>query len=125
MRLAFAVVLTALLLSGSAAGSRTTALRIQVWPEGRSRHSIVWTLGCAPARGTLPGAARACRRLTAMSSPFAPVPKDAVCAEVYGGPEVAFVKGTYRGSRVWAWFRRRDSCEAARWKRVGFLFVER
>jgi Subtilisin inhibitor-like len=123
VRPAFAVVLAALMVGGSAAGARTTALRIQVWPEGRSGSSVTWTLRCAPAGGTLPGAARACRRLAAMSSPFAPVPKDAVCAEVYGGPQVAFVKGTYRGSRIWAWFRRRDSCETARWKRVGFLLV--
>ncbi len=85
----------------------------------------MWTLGCAPVRGTLPDAARACRRLATMSRPFAPVPKDAVCLQVYGGPQVAFAKGTYRGSRIWAWFRRRDSCETARWNRVGFLLVAR
>jgi hypothetical protein len=32
------------------------------------------------------------------------------------------VRGTFRGKRVWTWFKRRDGCEIARWKRVGFLF---
>jgi hypothetical protein len=50
------------------------------------------------------------------------VPENIACIEIYGGPQVARVTGTFRGRRVWATFRRTDGCEIARWNRVRFLF---
>lgn len=99
-----------------------TALTITVWPQGMDESKATWTLRCNPTGGTLPARTTACRRLSQLSAPFAPVPKDAVCTMVFGGPEVALVRGTFRGKRVWTYFRRRDGCEIARWKRVAFLF---
>jgi hypothetical protein len=98
------------------------SLTITVWPEGRPGPAHSWTLGCSPVRGTLPERAEACRRLAGLRNPFAPVAPDTFCTQVYGGPQVALVRGTFRGHRVWTYFRRRDGCEIARWKRVKFLF---
>ena len=108
-------------LGGSAAASDTTSLRIRYWAEGKSGSSILWTLGCTPARGTHPRAATACDVLASLRDPFAPTPKDVGCTQQYGGPQVARVAGTFRGHRVWTQFQRRDGCEIARWTRVGPL----
>jgi TolB protein len=101
-----------------------TSLTIHFWPRGKQRasRSQRWTLACEPARGTLPGAARACRRLLALPRPFRAVPRGSACTEIYGGPQVAEIRGTLRGRRVAARFRRTDGCQIKRWNRVGFLF---
>ena len=107
----------------AAAAASTADLRITVWPQGQDTgapHS--WTLRCDPTGGTLPRAGDACRRLAALAAPFAPVPANGVCAQVYGGPQVAIVRGTFRGRRLWVTFKRTDSCQTARWSRVAFLF---
>ncbi len=57
-----------------------------------------------------------------MDDPFAPVPKDASCTQVYGGPQEADVRGVYRGRPVKAHFDRGNGCEIERWDKVGFLF---
>jgi len=81
----------------------------------------LWTLHCPPG-GTLPHPARACERLAAIDKPFAPVPRNVACTEIYGGPQVAEVRGTFRGRKVNARFTRTDGCEIARWNKVRFLF---
>ena len=104
-------------------GAASAELRIVVWPEGPDRGGArTWVLRCGPAGGTLPRPAAACRRLAAVQQPFARVPENIACIEIYGGPQVARVTGTFRGRRVWATFRRTDGCEIARWNRVRFLF---
>jgi hypothetical protein len=106
-----------------AAGTPATNLRITVWPQGPSEEGAqVWRLRCGPAGGTLPRPGAACARLARLERPFAPVPKDMACTQIYGGPQVARVTGTFRGRRVWATFKRTDGCEIARWNRVRFLF---
>jgi hypothetical protein len=48
-------------------------------------------------------------------SAFAQVPQDAICTQIYGGPQKAVVKGTIGSQRIWASFRRRNGCEISRW----------
>jgi hypothetical protein len=55
-------------------------------------------------------------------TPFATVPKGAACTLVYGGPQMADVRGRFRGRRVQATFSRTNGCEIERWDRVRFLF---
>ena len=105
-----------------AALAAATSLQITVWPHGPDGPKRAWTLRCAPAGGTLPHRARACRRLNTMAHPFRPVPPDAVCTQIYGGPQRALVTGRLRGHRVRARFDRSDGCEIGRWNRVRFLF---
>ena len=94
------------------------ALTITVWPQGLDGPSQRWTLRCDPIGGTHPARAASCRKLSSLPNPFRPVPGDAVCTEIYGGPDVARVTGTFRGRRIWAQFRLRNGCEISRWKRV-------
>lgn len=105
--------------SGSAAG---TELAISFWPEGRGTGAPTrWTLRCDPAAGTLPRAAAACTRLSGMAKPFAPMRKDVVCTEQYGGPQQAVISGSFKGSRVWSLIALRNGCEISRAKRLAFL----
>jgi hypothetical protein len=120
--LALAPLVAAVALGGVAA-TPSADLRITVWPSGRGDGgSLVWRLRCRPLGGTLPRRASACLRLGALERPFAPVPKDIGCTQIYGGPQEALVTGTFEGRRVWARFKLTDGCEIARWNRVRFLF---
>jgi Subtilisin inhibitor-like len=107
--------------SGEGKSLPTTALEISVTPGGEAPTKI-WTLRCPSGGGTLPDAADACEQLAQIDDPFAPVPKDTACTQVYGGPQEADVTGTYRGRPVNAHFDRGNGCEIARWDKVGFLF---
>ena len=108
---------------GDAPSASPTALTINISASKQDRLTKVWTLTC-PDRGTLPQASRACTRLDVLKEPFAPVPRNASCTLVYGGPEVAEVRGRFRGRQVHARFSRTDGCEIARWNRVRFLFPD-
>jgi hypothetical protein len=102
----------------------SASLHITVWPQGTDGGYHAWTLRCGAAvGGTLPHRSAACRKLARLNRPFAPVPSDVACSEIFGGPQVALVTGTFRGHRVRARFNRRDGCEIERWNRVRFLFV--
>ena len=86
--------------------------------DGPGQEPRRWTLTCDPPDGTHPDPAGACHVLDTVPSPFAPVPPDMRCLQVYGGPETATVTGTWRGVEVDATYRRTDGCEIARWDRV-------
>jgi hypothetical protein len=100
-----------------------TSLNITVWPNGEGElPKRTYTLRCNPVGGTLPQRAAACTKLARLSRPFAPVPKDLACTQIYGGPQEALVTGRFRGHPVRARFNRKDGCEISRWNRVKFLF---
>jgi Subtilisin inhibitor-like len=125
VRLVVVVVALFSLGAGSVQGSTPRDhLRIVVWPQGTgSPPRTARTLTCGPAGGTLPGAAKACEKLAALARPFAPVPAGVMCSQIVSGPKVALVTGTYGGRRIWARFRRTDSCQTERWSRVAFIFL--
>ena len=51
-----------------------------------------------PPGGDHPRAEAACRALeTAPRDPFAPVAKDTLCTQMYGGPQTATITGMWRG----------------------------
>jgi len=98
----------------------TVDLRITVWPQGEGRSTAKkYTLRCNPAGGTLPNGRRACERLLALRAAFAPVPRDTACTEIFGGPQTATVRGTYRGQPVTLDLSRSDGCTTAQWDRLG------
>jgi hypothetical protein len=109
--------------SSRAATPGLTRLTISVSPGKGDGVTRTWTLTC-PDGGTLPSPRAACEQLARLDDPFAPVPKDVACTEVYGGPQVAEVRGRFLGRPVSAHFSRTDGCEIARWDRVGFLFPD-
>jgi subtilisin inhibitor-like len=98
-----------------------TKLEISVSIGGSEAPTKTWTLEC-PNGGTLPHPERACAKLAVMDDPFAPTPKGKACTQVFGGPEVADVTGTFRGKPVNAHFTKGNGCEIARWDSVEFLF---
>jgi hypothetical protein len=123
MRALAGSALAVLVLAGgasSAATAASTSLRITYWQDSaKPSATVTWTLHCAPPRGTLSRPARACARLEAGGAKlFAPLPKNIVCTEIYGGPQKARVVGTVSGKRVWATVARRNGCEIDRWQRV-------
>ena len=110
--------------SGTATGpvsAANTKLEISVSIGGSEAPTKLWTLEC-PDGGTLPHPEQACAKLALIDDPFAPVQKDRACTQVFGGPEVADVTGTYKGKPVNAHFEKGNGCEIARWNRVEFLF---
>jgi hypothetical protein len=109
--------------AGSSSGSGSdpaTKLTITVWPLGEGGPRRQWTLRCDPAGGSLPSSAKACARLTARM--LAPLPRDTICTQIYGGPQSARVQGKLDGRRVDARFGRANGCEIHRWEVAGFLF---
>jgi hypothetical protein len=100
----------------------SASLHVTVWPHGRDAAARSWTLECAPAAGTLPRRATACTRLSRMSRPFAPTRRNVACSDIYGGPQVALVTGSFEGRTIHATFNRTNGCQVARWDRVRFLF---
>ena len=87
--------------------------------DGPGQEPRRWTLTCDPPGGSHPDPAAACHVLDTVRGPFAPVPPDMRCLQVYGGPETATITGTWRGVEVDASYRRTDGCEIARWTKLG------
>lgn len=48
----------------------------------------------------------------------APVPPEAVCTQIYGGPDVARIEGTLRGEQVDTELTRSNGCEIDRFNRI-------
>jgi hypothetical protein len=110
--------------AGGATQGGTTELTITVRP-GPGKGERTYTLRCDPAGGDHPHPRAACRLLDDLDDPFAPVPPDAMCAEIYGGPQTATVTGMLRGEPVDAEFDRTDGCQIARWDKHADLLVDR
>jgi hypothetical protein len=81
-----------------------------------------WTLRCDPIGGNHPDATAACAAIERARNPFAPVPKDMACTQIYGGPQTATIVGTWKGERVNAAYKRTDGCEIARWQQLATVF---
>ena len=77
------------------------------------------TLTCEPTGGTHPAAAQACADLAQLTEPFAPLPSDQVCTEIFGGPQTATITGSYRGEPVRSELSRSDGCRIAQWDGLG------
>ncbi|MGI5166210.1 SSI family serine proteinase inhibitor [Spirillospora sp. CA-253888] len=81
-----------------------------------------WTLTCDPVGGDHPRKDQACAALAQAQDPFKAPPAQQMCTKIYGGPEIATVRGTWRGRPVEAKFTRADGCELARWTKLKPLF---
>ncbi len=99
----------------------TSELTITV-SDGAGGAPRAWTLTCDPPGGDHPDPAAACAAIDAARRPFAPVPADMACTQIYGGPETATIEGTWRGEPVRAAYKRTDGCEIARWSALTAVF---
>ena len=99
----------------------TTHLTVTVWdrPDAAPR---TWELIAddgneeEAAAGTHPDPGGAISAIAAATRPFEPVPRDAMCTQIYGGPQRARIEGVWRGQSVSASYDKRNGCEIARWK---------
>lgn len=105
--------------SGTPADSLT--ITVKASPEAPAK---TWKLTCDPPGGTHPKAADACAALSKAKEPFKPVPKGQMCTQIYGGPEIATVKGTWQGKEINTDFTRKNGCQLHRWSQVAPLFGE-
>ncbi|WP_411070722.1 SSI family serine proteinase inhibitor [Streptomyces sp. cmx-4-25] len=99
------------------------ALTVAISGSGHPEADGTFELRCGERPGgDHPAAERACERLDRLAAadedPFRPVPEDQVCAQVYGGPVLARVTGTWRGHEVDARFSRANGCEIDRWENL-------
>jgi hypothetical protein len=89
-------------------------LTITLFPEGTTGPKQEWVVRC-------PGAKTCARLEDGGRALFMRTPRGILCTDIYGGPQVAYVRGTLDGRRIWARFSRNDGCQIARWNRVAFL----
>ncbi|MFG2625286.1 SSI family serine proteinase inhibitor [Streptomyces sp. NPDC048473] len=96
-----------------------TRLTVTVSGTGDPAAEGVFELECGPTRGSHPAAQQACDRLEELAGegadPFAPVPRDAMCTQQFGGPATARVTGTWRGRSIDTAFDRTNGCAISRW----------
>src|SRR5262245_28613051 len=83
--------------------ANTLTVKVQASKEAPAKS---WTLTCDPPGGDHPKAADACAAIAKAKDPFKPVSKGQVCTQIYGGPEVATVRGTWNGKKIDARFGR-------------------
>ncbi|MFD3630388.1 SSI family serine proteinase inhibitor [Streptomyces sp. NPDC058664] len=98
-------------------------LTVTVAESGRPDADGTFELTCdGRAGGNHPDRESACERLDRLAeaggNPFLPVPEDRFCTQVYGGPAVAHITGTWQGREVDARFSRADGCEIDRWENL-------
>jgi Subtilisin inhibitor-like len=98
--------------------SGDSRLTVTVWdsPDAEPRR---FELTTDPPGGTHRDPGAAVRAIDAAARPFDPVPPDALCAQIYGGPGRAAIEGVWRGRPVSATYDQRNACEIARWKALG------
>lgn len=100
--------------NGSSTGSETE-LTVRL-DQGDGASPQEWSLTCDPAGGSHPDPEAACDTLAELDPKvFEPVPPDAACTMIYGGPQTAQVTGQWNGESVDAQFSRENGCEIDRW----------
>lgn len=102
---------------GAATPAPVVALQINFWIEGRgdadSEVPTQSTVTCDDVTGA------DCAALIAVTDDvWAPVPADAPCTKIYGGPGVMQVIGLVDGRTVDSTFTRSGGCEIRRWDAV-------
>ena len=102
-------------------GTPADTLTVQV-KASKQAPAKTWKLTCEPTGGDHPKAADACAALTKAKDPFKPISKQQMCTQIYGGPEVATVKGTWQGKEINTNFTRDNGCDLNRWTQVAPLF---
>jgi hypothetical protein len=109
---------------GGPAHQGASQLVITVTESGDPSVDGRYELDCDPAGGTHPEPQEACDAIQRAEDEaeggdaFAPVPENALCTYMYGGPATAEVEGTWEGEPVSATFERSNGCEIARWDRL-------
>lgn len=98
-----------------AANEAETELEITVDPDGDGPKEPLEGLIECPGGAAPPAACAAIAELP--DDPAVPVPPDAICTEIYGGPDVVTLSGTLEGEPIDAELTRANGCEIDRFER--------
>jgi Subtilisin inhibitor-like len=93
--------------------------RLTVTMDDGEESLTTYVLNCGPdgvAAGTHPDPWGACDRLEGIGGPVRPVASERVCSMIYGGPQTAFVSGTWHSVPVHERYSRANGCEIDRWQ---------
>ena len=77
--------------------------------------------GGAVTQGSLPDPEAACAQLRSQPDPFAELPADVMCTQLFGGPQTAVIAGDWAGQPVRLELSRTDGCRIAQWDRLAAL----
>lgn len=126
MRLLAAAVVLTLTMAAAACGgdkqvvgrfgSQAAELEVVVRPDGRAGPAKRNVIRCGRLGPDSAGSPECSELGDLDTEDLAPVAPDTACAQVYGGPATATVRGTLAGERVNARFSLTDSCEIERWR---------
>lgn len=135
-KLIFAVLITTLVLTGDQVVSTDQAVAVQIAANTNSNFivsyrpspssQLIFRVSCQAysAAGTHPNKKAICAAIAKQGVRlFTPVPADAMCTQIYGGPETAKITGTVKGRKINASFNRTDGCQIARWEKASALFT--
>jgi Subtilisin inhibitor-like len=96
--------------------------RLTVTMDDGEESLTTYVLSCGPdgaVAGTHPDPWGACDRLEGIGGPVGPVASGRICSMIYGGPQTAFVSGTWHSVPVHERYSRANGCEIDRWKSMG------
>ena len=129
--MALTVLVTGCAASTAAGPAPAPASRTQSLPRndllveihrGGSSPTESYRLTCgSTVSGNHPAGAAACAHLAALADPFAPIPADQMCTQIYGGPQTAHVTGRWKGAAVDLRLSRVDGCRIEQWNSLGPL----
>lgn len=117
---------------GTAAGSSSSSaapaendLLVEIH-RGGGAPTETYRLTCgSTVTGDHPDGKAACAHLLAMKDPFAPIPADIMCNQIYSGPQTARVTGRWKGKPVDLSLSRVDGCHTQQWASLGPLLPGR
>ena len=114
--------------TGAAAGPATSPspvpesdLLVEIHRGGGAPTESYRLTCAATVMGNHPAGAAACAHLMGMKDPFAPIPADEMCSQIYGGPQTARVTGRWKSKPVDLSLSRVDGCRTAQWDHLGPL----
>jgi hypothetical protein len=110
------LVVFALLSFPSLAAVSRNSLTIILYPQGLKGKSSSKTLSCLPSGGSLSNPTEACLYLAHHLYFFHPRPNNLMCADIYGGPQVAIIRGVWHGEKVRRQLDRINGCEIHNWQ---------
>jgi nitrous oxide reductase accessory protein NosL len=94
----------------------TVSTELTIVVDDGAGKTQTWSLTCDPPGGTHPNPAAACAALEAKGqTALPPVPKDAMCTQIYGGAQTAKITGSWHGESVNSTLSRTNGCEINRW----------
>ena len=108
--------------SSGASGSQLADLTVKVDTDGAKGASPAKQLKLTCAAAADSPACGAAAGVT--EEDLAPVPNTMMCTQIYGGPQIAEIKGTLHGKPVDATYSRTDGCQISRWQHVQTLLEQ-